>query len=208
MAEAVMKDYTYMRDLGGKQLSGYEDGDYKITITTRAETEPLITKHHYSHTMPRNSKYHFLVYYRDKLEGALCLGYGIRPKIKTSWGDIKEGEMLEFDRMWLSDVPPKTSESKVIGMMVKLLRKLDRKIRYLLSYSDGTVGNTGTIYKASNFKELPPLKADFYILADGTRVHPVSMYHRHKTRAWEAMQRLYPGIKKAEGKQYRFLLRI
>jgi hypothetical protein len=55
---------------------------------------------------------------------------------------------------------------------------------------------------------LKPIKADFYILKDGTRVHPVSMYHRHKTRAWKFLQETYEGIKKADGYQYRFRLDI
>jgi hypothetical protein len=52
---------------------------------------------------------------------------------------------------------------------------------------------------------------DFYLLEDGERVHPVSMWHRHKTRVWKLMQELYPNIKHIKGTksnpiyQYRFL---
>lgn len=48
------------------------------------------------------------------------------------------------------------------------------------------------------------IKADFYILESGERVHPVTMWHRHKSRA-ELMKELYPNIKKADGRQLKFL---
>lgn len=188
------------------EIMAYSSGEYRLEVCDRAFIESMICANHYSHTMPKNAKLCFAVFYKGKHEGALSLGYGIRPNIKTAWGNISKEEYLEFDRMYLTDTPPRNSESKVIGMLKTLLSYVSPETRYIFSYADGTAGNRGIIYKATNFKELPPLKADFYILEDGTRVHPVTMWHRHKTRAWSAMQSLYPGIKKADGFQYRFLL--
>jgi hypothetical protein len=34
------------------------------------------------------------------------------------------------------------------------------------------------------------------------------MWHRHKTRAWDFLQKEYPGIRKADGKQLKFLYRL
>lgn len=200
-----MKGLLTKNDLFRKEVIGFEDGDYRLEKCARRDIEDLITMNHYSKTMPKNPAHCFKLIYSGEEHGAISIGYGIRPKMKHTWGIPQYDKALEFDRMWLSDVPPKNSESKVIGMLVKLLRNLDRELRWLISYADGTVGNTGTIYRASNFVELPPLKADFYILEDGTRVHPVTMWHRHKTRAWAAMQELYPNIRKANGFQYRFI---
>ena len=70
------------------------------------------------------------------------------------------------------------------------------------------MGNQGTIYKATNAIRLGKIDCDFYVLENGERVHPVSMYHRHKTRAWATLQGLYPNIKHIKGNgnyQYRFL---
>lgn len=203
-----MIEYCYLRGLLGEEIVGIADGLYRLYLCERRDIEPIICANHYSRTMPKNARFCLKVFYDGEVSGALSLGYGIRPEIKASWGQINKGEYLEFDRMWLSDVPPKNSESKVISLLVKLLRQIAPEVRYLISYADGTVGNTGTIYRASNFKELPPIKADFYILADGSRVHPVTMWHRHKTRAWAAMSAIYPGIRKAVGVQHRFILKI
>lgn len=190
------------------RVIGFVDGKYELLLADRKKIESIIIKNHYSHTMPKNAAFCFLVLYEGSIEGAVSIGYGIRPKMKHTWGIPETEKALEFDRMWLSDLPPKNSESKIIGMLFKLLRCLDPELRWLISYSDGTVGNVGTIYKASNFKELPSLKADFYILQDGTRVHPVTMYHRHGSRAWSLLQSIYPNIKKANGRQYRFIRRV
>ena len=202
----VKKGFIYTGLLN--QVGGFVDGDYLLVACERNKIEKMIIDNHYSHTMPKNSAYCFLVFYNGNVEGAISIGYGIRPKMKHTWGIAENEKALEFDRMWLSDIPPKNSESKVISMLIKTLRKIDHELRWLISYSDGTVGNTGTIYKASNFKELPSLKADFYILKCGTRVHPVTMYHRHGSRAWNLLQSIYPNIKKADGRQYRFIRRI
>ena len=81
-------------------------------------------------------------------------------------------------------------------------------IKVLISYSDTSVGNNGTIYRASNNELIDDIKADFYILPSGERVHPVTMWHRHKTRAWATLNELYPGIKKADGRQLKFAYRL
>ena len=78
----------------------------------------------------------------------------------------------------------------------------------MVSYCDTSVGNNGTIYKAGNYKLIDELKADFYILENGERIHPVTMWHRHKTRKWEFLKKIYPNIKKANGKQLKFIYHL
>ena len=135
-----------------------------------------------------------MVYYKGEVHGALQLGYGIRPKIK---GDFDPEEIREFDRMWLSDEMPKFSETITLALLHLFLKKAYPNLKALISYSDTSVGNNGTIYRAGNYELIDSIKADFYILPNGERVHPVSMWHRHKSRAWDLMQTLYPGIKKS-----------
>jgi hypothetical protein len=107
--------------------------------------------------------------------------------------------------MWLSDDMPKFSETIVLSLLHKYLQKNHPEIKKLISYCDTSVGNNGTIYRAGNYKEVGKIKADFYILESGERVHPVTMWHRHKSRAWGLMQSLYPNIKKADGFQLKFV---
>ena len=177
----------------------------KILKVNKSQADNLVCKYHYSKKPTTNSFLSFLVYYNNKINGVLQLGYGIRPKSK-GYFDYKE--VREFDRMWLSDEMPKYSETIVISCLHKYLKLVFPEIKYLISYCDTSVGNTGTIYKAANYKLIDKLKADFYILPTGERIHPVSMWHRHKTRRWDFLKEKYKGIKKAEGFQLKLIYKL
>ena len=64
---------------------------------------------------------------------------------------------------------------------------------------------TDLIYKAGNYKLIDKHKVDFYITQEGERIHPVTMWHRHKTRAWDFLKNKYPNIKKANGYQLKYI---
>jgi hypothetical protein len=50
----------------------------------------------------------------------------------------------------LSDELPKNSESRVMGILLRLLRRYTN-IKFLISYADPALGHVGTIYQASNW---------------------------------------------------------
>lgn len=199
---ATLKKYK-IQDTDGNTI-GFECPSKEIKIITckKSEADTIIIKNHYSHKPTKNSFLSFLVYYKNEIHGALQMGYGIRPKIK---GFENPEDFREFDRMWLSDTMPKYSETITISLLHHFLKSEYPNIKALISYSDTSVGNIGTIYKAANYQLLSVQKADFYILSTGERVHPVSMWHRHKTRVWAKMQEIYPNIKKANGNQLKFI---
>ena len=197
---------TYIEDWTGQIIGmACPEKFIEIRICEKSEADRIISKHHYSGKPTKNSFLSLLVYYKGEVNGALQLGYGIRPKIK---GDYDPDEVREFDRMWLSDLMPKFSETITLALLHRFLKRAYPKIKLLISYSDTSVGNMGTIYKAGNYKLIDDIKADFYILSNGERVHPVSMWHRHGTRAWDFLQKEYPGIRKAEGRQLKFAYRL
>ena len=189
-----------------KQIS---NSHFTLTEVPSNFVSDLIELCHYSHKTTPN---HFLSFDVNNGQGALQLGYGIRPHSKNTISKyITKDNYCEFDRMWLNDELPKNSESQVISLLLKYLKKNYPKIQFVITYADGSAGNKGTIYKATNAIRLKPIMCDFYKLADGERVHPVSMYHRHKTRAWSFLKQQYQGIEHIKGTkqnglfQYRFL---
>lgn len=200
-----MKTLVYDDGLFGNRPVGITNG----TITLREESggvaDKLVIEHHYSHKATKNRFLSFLV--NDGL-GVLQLGYGIRPHMKhTIATEITKDNFCEFDRMWLSDEMPKTSESQVIGLLMSYLKQVYPQIQFVITYADESVGNKGTIYQATNAMEIDSVQTDFYILPSGERIHPVSMWHRHKTRAKAFVEKQYPGIKhiKGEFRQRRYL---
>jgi len=165
----------------------------------------MVIKYHYSHKTTKNRFKSFLI---NKDKGFMQLGYGIRPHMKHTISKlITKENYCEFDRMWLSDELPKNSESQCISLLLFYLKRSYPQIKFIITYADGSVGNTGIIYKATNAINLGDVPVDFYLLPSGERVHPVSMWHRHGTRAFGTLQKLYPGIKhlKNTERQYRFL---
>lgn len=182
------------------ELVGWGHGKKNISVhlSDKSQVDAIIKKHHYSGKPCPNSFCSLVVMYEDMgVQGAVQIGYGIRPK-------KKEPGLVEFDRMWLDDVMPKYSETIVLSLVHRYLRHAFPDIHTLRTYADTSVGNTGTIYRAANYKETKRLKADFYILPSGERVHPVTMWHRHKTRAKAFLDIQYPGWKKADGEQVQF----
>lgn len=200
-----MKELIYIDTLFAPSPIGISNGKYELRECPNEEADEVIIKHHYSHKATSNRFKSFSV---NNGKGYLQLGYGIRPEMKhTISKHIKKGNYAEFDRMWLSDELPKYSESQVISLLLSYIKQVYPQICFIITYADESVGNKGTIYQATNAIRLDWIYVDFYQLPNGERVHPVTMWHRHKTRAWETMQKLYPGIKhiKRSYKQFRYL---
>ena len=209
MTRKRIKKVPVLDMFGG--IYGYSAPEKGISIVVcdKSQADAIIVPHHYSHKVTKNSFLSFLVYYKGKINGAMQIGYGIRPKIKKIEGSENDTDTTrEFDRMWLSDDMPKFSETITLSLLHHFLRKAHPEVKTLISYADTSAGNKGTIYKAANYRLDAKIKADFYILESGERVHPVSMWHRHGTRSWEFLQKHYPNIRKADGYQLRFVFEL
>lgn len=190
--------------LGNKPI-GITKGFLTLMECPNDEADKVIIQYHYSHKTTKNRFKSFSV---NGGEGYLQLGYGIRPHIKHTISElITIDNYCEFDRMWLSDKLPKNSESQVIGLLLSYLKQVYTRIKFVITYADGSVGNKGIIYQATNAIILDSVPCDFYVLKNGERIHPVSMYHRHGTRAKVFLEEQYPGIQHIKGTefQYRYL---
>jgi hypothetical protein len=81
---------------------------------------------------------------------------------------------VEIRRMALIDECPKNSESYFLGKIIWYIKK-NKIADKILSYSDMSVGHKGTIYKASNFKEIGETSPTLHIFWNGIRYHPRSL---------------------------------
>lgn len=189
------------------QLTLFAEKGIRIKEVPNYVIDELFIKYHYSKKVTKNRWLSFAIFYNGNLEGGMQLGYGIRPKSKEHIiRDVNSDEIREFDRMWISDKLPKNSESKCIGFLLRYIRKKYPDIKVIISYADGLRGKVGTIYQASNFIYVGCIKGEFYYLPDKDEwIHPVSMYHRHGTRAKEFLEKIYPGIEHIYGEQHRYI---
>lgn len=62
-------------------------------------------------------------------------------------------ETWELSRLWIHDSVPKNAETFLIGRSIRYIKKTHANIRTLVSFADPEVGHSGTIYRASNWKE-------------------------------------------------------
>lgn len=121
------------------------------SINARTANE-IIKKIHYSGKVVQNSQLHFGVFINDKLEGALQFGHSLdkRKMLNTVKGTDWNG-FIELNRMAFSESLPKLSESRAIGVTLRLIKKQYPQIKWVVSFSDGAQCGDGTIYRASGF---------------------------------------------------------
>jgi hypothetical protein len=113
-----------------------------------------------------------------RLLGAITLGVGPYNSPSLVSG-ATSADCLALTRLWLSDELPANSESRVIGIVLRLLRQ-HTSVRFLLSYADPSHGHAGTIYQATGWlytglSEPTPL-LDF---GDGNARHSRSVAHAY-----------------------------
>lgn len=81
---------------------------------------------------------------------------------------------IDIRRMACLDDSPKNSESFFLGRIIQYIAS-NTDFKFVLSYSDKTVGHFGTIYKASNFKNVGETAQSKYIEFGDRKYHMRSM---------------------------------
>ena len=112
----------------------------------------FVKQHHYSGRVAMSSIIHFGAFLDNKLHGVMSYG---NPFDKRKVLHLVDGtgwnEMIELNRMAFDDYLPKNSESRCLAVSVKLLKKNAPHVKWILSFSDGSMCGDGTIYRASGF---------------------------------------------------------
>lgn len=112
----------------------------------------LVRRVHYSGKVAPNSQLHLGVFLNGRLEGVMQFGPSIDKRKTqglvrgTGWNDF-----IELNRMAFTDRLPRNSESRALGISMKILRKYAPHLRWVITFADGTQCGDGTIYRASGF---------------------------------------------------------
>lgn len=136
----------------------------------------IIERHHYLHSLPGGTLFAFGVFVGGRLLGALTFGVGPKLVHRLVEG-ARPGDGPTLTRLWLSDELPCNSESRVLGVVLRALRR-HTALKFLVSYADPSQGHLGTIYQATGWlytglSEAMPL----YDLGDGVARHSRSLSH-------------------------------
>jgi hypothetical protein len=140
-----MKATTHFRD-NPDQLT---TDDIVIRPIPKSTVKELLVREHYLHSLPGGTKLAFGVFVGDRLLGAVTLGVG--PFLGYSLVEgARPEDCITLTRLWLSNELPKNSESLVLGIILRGLRK-NTSLKFVLSYTDPTAGHAGIIYQATNW---------------------------------------------------------
>ena len=126
--------------------------DLRVAAISSRDGNAIIQKLHYSHKTVKNSQLHLGVFLGTRLEGAMQFGPSLdRRKLLglvegTSWNGF-----LELNRLAFSDNLPRNSESRALGVALRLIRRQYPQIDWIVSFADATQCGDGTIYRAAGF---------------------------------------------------------
>jgi hypothetical protein len=193
--------------------------DIVIKVIDSASSRRVVERYHYSGKCVQNSQIHFGVFLNGKLEGALQFGPSMdRVRMAQNLG-IGFNESLELNRMALSDNCPKNSESRALGICLRLLKKTYPHLKIIISFADACQCGDGAIYRASGFRlhsfkknksliEIPGFGIVARLSLDNSRPSKVQTLIRKKYNApFATMTQLVrmAGGKEIEGYQMKYL---
>ncbi|MFY7937717.1 MAG: hypothetical protein ACOVOQ_10075 [Flavobacterium sp.] len=189
--------------------------EIQVKVIASKIANEFVKLHHYSGKVVQNSSLHFGAFLDGKLHGVLSFGSSL-DKRKTI--GLVEGtgwnEYLELNRMAFDDYLPANSESRVISVCLKLIKKNAPHIKWILSYADGCDCGDGTIYRASGFY-LTMIKknSDLFLLPNGDKIHSMTIKSSRERMSkygnWlNYLNTEHEGWKKLEGYQFRYIYLI
>ena len=126
--------------------------DLFVRALTASDARAFVRKHHYSGKVDTRSQIHLGVFYEGRLEGAMQFGPSIaKDKSIGIVSDTPWNGFIELNRLAFTERLPKNSESRAIGIAMRLIKKHAPHIQWVLSYADATQCGDGTINRASGF---------------------------------------------------------
>ncbi len=111
--------------------------------------KPLLVRHHYLHSMPGGTQLAFGVFEGKLLVGALTLGVGPKHAYRLVEG-ARPDACITLTRFWLSDELPANAASRVMGVVMRALRR-NTELGFVVTYADPAHGHVGTIYQATGW---------------------------------------------------------
>lgn len=123
-----------------------------IAPVSYATARDMITAHHYSGKWNASfGRYNIGCFDSSgTLQGVAVYGNLMNPASYSKLANVNSAdEVIELNRLWLSDEMGHNSESRFLGLTFKWLRE-HTPVQVIQSFADGRLG-VGTIYKATNF---------------------------------------------------------
>jgi len=126
--------------------------DIVVKPISSSDARKVVKRIHYSGKVVQNSTLHLGVFIDGRCEGAMQFGPSLdKRKIQGLVRGTKWNGFIELNRMAFSDRLPRNSESRAIGIAMRLIKRHYPHIEWVVSFADGAQCGDGTIYRASGF---------------------------------------------------------
>jgi hypothetical protein len=158
----------------------------------------LLVRHHYIHSIAASTRLCLGAFVGSHLLGVVQFNCGNMGAHRLVEG-AKPQDCVTLARLWLSDQLPSNSESRVIGISLRLLRKYS-PAKFVLTYADPSQGHLGRIYQATNWLYLGRSESRKLIdIGDGKLRHTRTLSHRLGSSALAYVQSLAPEARAVSG---------
>lgn len=126
--------------------------DIRIEPISSADARRIVKRLHYSGKVASNSQLHLGVFMGDRCGGAMQFGPSLdKRKIVGLVEGTPWNGFIELNRLALADWLPRNSESRALGVAMRMLRKSYPWLQWVVSFADATQCGDGTIYRAAGF---------------------------------------------------------
>lgn len=125
--------------------------DIRVEPIRPADSKRVIEALHYSGKAYKSSL-HLGVFLDGVCGGAMTFGAPMDSRRAPQLvRNTRRDQMCELNRMALADWLPRNGESRALAMAMRYLRRNEPRVRWVLSFADGTQCGDGTIYRAAGF---------------------------------------------------------
>lgn len=173
------------------------------------EASNFIELYHYSKT--HRGSTNFGISLNDEIIAVCSFSTIIRLEVAKRL-NIKHSEILELSRFCIHpDFHIKNLASYTISKCVKLIKKSNPLLKFLVSFADATYGHSGIIYKATNWKLDGIVRPDYwYEDNDGNKWHKKTIWLKAKSEgSTEKPYYVKHNLKKIIGRhKYRYILKF
>lgn len=179
MSAAGVKEITtthQVEDPGSSPRAALQS--IRVAAVPLSVAKDPIVRHHYLHSVPGGTQLAFGIFVRSRLMGAMTVGCGPAQAHCLVEGAARN-DCSVLTRLWLSDELPTNSESRVIGIVLRSVKK-NTNLKFLVSYADPSQGHVGTIYQATGWLYTGLSSAmHLYDMGDGVARHSRSFSHAY-----------------------------
>lgn len=152
--------------------SNYDVNKIKVINIDRASAKTCVLKNHYMKTFPAGANVYVGILHEGLpgLKGVAVFGMSTATlkKLKLFPDSVKEENIIEMQRLWISDDLGHNAESKVLSLIMDLFKKKAPQIKVVWTYAGGCKNDCGIVYQSSGFQYLGSEECeDFYLTANG-----------------------------------------